>query len=102
MSTIVETVTDLEAKGLSRLSDVQGQALDAIKSAIARIDERLPENRPELPSQVPTVKEIVDTQYTFAKKVLANQEKFAKDVVKAIAPLTLPRSTEAPKVVKAA
>ena len=102
MTKIVNTVTDYEAKGLETLVEVQGRALDYFRTAVERIDDVLPEDRPELPAEVPTVKEIVDTQFAFAKKVLANQEKFAKDLVKAIAPLSLPRQGSAPKVVKAA
>lgn len=102
MTRIVDTVTEYEAKGLETLGDVQTQVLDALKTAVARVGERLPENRPELPAEVPTLKEVVDTQFAFAKKVLANQEKFAKDVVKAVQPLTLGRVADAPKVVKAA
>ena len=42
----------------------------------------------EIIDEVPTLKEIVDTQFAFSKKLLANQEKFAKNVVKAVKPLT--------------
>ena len=45
---------------------------------------------PEVPflDRVPTLDEIVNTQFAFSKKVLTNQEKFAKNVVKAVKPLT--------------
>ena len=39
-------------------------------------------------AEVPTLSEVVDTQFAFSKKLLANQEKFAKNVVKAVKPLT--------------
>ncbi len=92
MSTaIMTTVTDYEDKALQLLAKVQDEVLDYVKQAVQLIDERLPElDLPEVSflDQVPTLEEIVNTQFAFTKKVLTNQEKFAKNVVKAVKPLT--------------
>ncbi|MFP5320901.1 MAG: hypothetical protein ACLGIC_03540 [Acidimicrobiia bacterium] len=90
-TTIMTTVTEYEEKALELLAKVQDEVLTYVKQAVELIDERLPEL--ELPEvavleQVPTLEEIVNTQFAFSKKVLANQEKFAKNVVKAVKPLT--------------
>jgi len=88
---IMTTVTEYEEKVLELLAKVQDEVLTYVKQAVQVIDERLPEvELPELPvlDQVPTLEEIVTTQFAFSKKVLANQEKFAKNVVKAVKPLT--------------
>lgn len=102
MSTpIITTVTDYEDKALQLLIKVQDEVLDKVKQAVQLIDERLPElDLPEVPflDQVPTLEEIVNTQFAFSKKVLTNQEKFAKNVVKAVKPLTRdakPKTTKA-------
>lgn len=92
MSTpIMTTVTEYEEKALQLLVKVQDEVLTYVKQAVQVIDDRLPEL--ELPEvgvleQVPTLEELVNTQFAFSKKVLANQEKFAKNVVKAVKPLT--------------
>jgi len=100
MTKIVDAVTEYESQSLEYITKAQAQILDAVKTVVGSVNERLPEDRPELPAEVPTAKEIVETQFAFAKKLLANQEKFAKDVLKVIAPLTLGRTTTAkPKVV---
>jgi hypothetical protein len=91
MSTILDTVTEYETKALEQLAKVQADVIDYIKKAIAVIDERLPEfdlPENELLAQVPTIQQLVDTQFAFSKKLLANQEKFAKSIVKAIKPIT--------------
>jgi hypothetical protein len=109
MSTpIMTTVTEYEEKALELLAKVQDEVLTYVKQAVELIDERLPEL--ELPEvavleQVPTLEEIVSTQFAFSKKVLANQEKFAKNVVKAVKPLTRdakPKAKAAKATTKAA
>jgi len=92
MSTaVMTTVTEYEEKVLELLTKVQDEVLTYVKQAVELLDERLPElELPEVPvlDKVPTLEEIVNTQFAFSKKVLANQEKFAKNVVKAVKPLT--------------
>lgn len=100
MSTkVITTVTEYETKALEAIVKVQDEVLGYVKQAVEFVDGRiseieLPFELPEIEAlqsildEVPTVSEIVDTQFAFSKKLLANQEKFAKNVVKAVKPLT--------------
>ena len=103
MSKVIASVTDYEDKALELITRVQSEVLVYVKAAVEFVDERvsdveLPFEVPQielLGDAVPTLSEIVDTQFAFSKKLLANQEKFAKDVVKAVKPLT--REASAPE-----
>ncbi len=103
MSTLMTTVTDYEDKALELIVKVQDEVLGYVKQAVELIDDRLPElSLPEVAvlDQVPTLEELVNTQFAFSKKVLTTQEKFAKNVVKAVKPLTRdakPKVKAAPK-----
>jgi hypothetical protein len=99
MSKVITTVTDYEAKALETLVKIQDEVLGYVKQAVDFVDGRiseieLPFELPEIEAldtildEVPTLSEVVDTQFAFSKKLLANQEKFAKNVVKAVKPLT--------------
>lgn len=104
MTKVIDTVTEYEAKALELVTKVQDEVLTYVKQAVEFIDGRisdveLPFEVPELAflDEVPTLSEVVDTQFAFSKKVLANQEKFAKNFVKTVKPLT----RDAKKPVKA-
>lgn len=104
MSTIMTTVTTYEDKALELIVKVQDEVLGYVKQAVQILDERLPEvELPEIAvlDQVPTLEEVVTTQFAFSKKLLTNQEKFAKNVVKAVKPLTRDAKPKA-KTAKAA
>lgn len=91
MSTLMTTVTEYEDKALELIVKVQDEVLGYVKQAVQLIDGRLPElNVADIAvlDQVPTLEELVNTQFAFSKKLLTSQEKFAKNVVKAVKPLT--------------
>ena len=99
MSKVITTVTDYETKAHEVMVKVQDEVLGYVKQAVEFVDGRtsnieLPFELPAIKAldsildEVPTLSEVVDTQFAFSKKVLANQEKFAKNVVKAVKPLT--------------
>lgn len=109
MSTkVITTVTEYEEKALEAIVKIQADVIEYVKKAVQLVDGRissieLPFELPEVPfmAEIPTLSEVVDTQFAFSKKLLANQEKFAKNVVKAVKPLT--REGNKPKAaVKAA
>jgi hypothetical protein len=105
MSTIMTTVTEYEDKALELIVKVQDEVLGYVKQAVQILDERLPEvELPEIAvlDQVPTLEELVTTQFAFSKKLLTNQEKFAKNVVKAVKPLTRDAKPKAKTAAKAA
>ena len=110
MSKVMTTVTEYETKALETLTKVQDEVLAYIKQAVEFVDGRvsdidLPFELPEIEAldnlleEIPTLQEIVDTQFAFSKKVLTSQEKFAKNVVKAVKPLT--RESAKPKTTTA-
>jgi hypothetical protein len=108
MSKVITTVTEYEDKALELITRVQDEVLVYVKAAVEFVDERvsdveLPFEVPqlELLDAVPTLSEIVDTQFAFSKKLLANQERFAKNVVKAVKPLTRDAGTATPKATTA-
>jgi hypothetical protein len=105
MSNIMTTVTEYEDKALELIVKVQDEVLGYVKQAVQLIDQRLPElDLPEIAvlDQVPTLEELVNTQFAFSKKLLVSQEKFAKNVVKAVKPLTRDAKPKAKATPKAA
>ena len=105
MSTIMSTVTEYEDKALELIVKVQDEVLGYVKQAVELIDARVPEfDLPEIAvlDQVPTLEEIVTTQFAFSKKLLTSQEKFAKNVVKAVKPLSRDAKPKAKTTTKAA
>lgn len=105
MTTIMSTVTEYEDKALELIVKVQDEVLGYVKQAVQLIDGRLPEvELPEIAvlDQVPTLEELVTTQFAFSKKLLTSQEKFAKNVVKAVKPLTRDAKPKAKAAAKAA
>ncbi len=104
-TTFMTTVTTYEDKALELIVRVQDEVLGYVKQAVQLLDERLPEvELPEIAvlDQVPTLEEVVTTQFAFSKKLLTNQEKFAKNVVKAVKPLTRDAKPKARTATKAA
>jgi hypothetical protein len=109
MSKVITTVTEYENKALEVIVKVQDEVLGYVKQVVEFVDGRIPEvdlpfELPELTvlDEVPTISEVVDTQFAFSKKLLANQEKFAKNVVKAVKPLTREGAKPKAKTTKAA
>ncbi len=105
MSTILDTINEYEAKALDQLAKLQADVLEYVKKAVAAIEERMPEieiPENEILEKIPSLQAVVDTQFAFSKKLLANQEKFAKNVVKAVKPLTLETLAAKPAETKAA
>ncbi len=95
MSKVITTVTEYEEKALELIVKVQDEVLGYVKQAVQFVDGRisdidLPFEVPEIAvlDELPTLSEVVDTQFAFSKKLLSNQEKFAKNIVKAVKPLT--------------
>lgn len=87
MAEITKTITDIQSKVLEALDTVQAPVVDIVKQTAERIDEVLPENRPELPAQIPNPAELVDLSFAFAQKLLDDQRDFVKSLFDAVAPL---------------
>lgn len=108
MSKVITTVTTYEEKALEAITKLQSEILEYVKSAVSFVDGKisdveLPFELPEIEfvdtvlAEVPSLEEVVNTQFAFSKKLLANQEKFAKNVVKAVKPLTASKKPAATK-----
>ena len=105
MSKVIDAVTDYEDKALELIVRVQDEVLGYVKQAVEFVDARvsdvdLPFEVPQLElldDIVPTLSELVDTQFAFSKKLLANQETFAKSVVEVVKPLTREANAPTPK-----
>jgi hypothetical protein len=87
MAEITKTITDIQSKVLEALDTVQAPVVDIVKQAAERIDDVLPENRPELPAQVPAPAELIDLSFSFAQKLLDDQRDFVKALFDAVSPL---------------
>ena len=105
MSTIMTTVTEYEDKALELIVKVQDEVLGYVKQAVELHRRAPPRARPARDRRARPgahARGLVTTQFAFSKKVLTSQEKFAKNVVKAVKPLTRDAKPKAKAAVKAA
>ena len=96
---------DLEEEFLSTIRKGQEIALDAVKplvEAVHYVIPTMPVVRIPLAERIPTAHEIVTDGYEFAEHLLANQRKFADEMIKATSPLQLGRAAPRRAVAKAA
>jgi hypothetical protein len=106
-SPLTTTITGLEDKILETITSAQQPVVEYVKKAVDLVEDKLPENLPELPfasklaENVPTASEIVDTQFAFAKRLLDAQYDFTKAILGAAAPLLREQPKPAVKVAKA-
>jgi hypothetical protein len=86
-STIVQELT---SEVLNTISKSQAAVVDAIEtcaSAVKSVRPDLPRVNVPFAGKLPTPHDVVASAYDFAEQLLANQRKFAEDVLKATAPL---------------
>ena len=85
---------------LNTVSKSQEAVVDAIKTwveTVQSITPKLPSVNVPLADKLPKPEEVVSNAYEFAEKLLADQRKFAEDMVKA---LELPSSDDKAKAAK--
>ena len=88
-TTALNALTDAEEKVLEILHDLQEQSVAYLRKAVDYIESSLPElPTRELGENVPSFKQVVDNQFTFAAKVLDNQHKFVVEVIETTRPVT--------------
>jgi hypothetical protein len=85
MPVVLDTVVEYENKFVELLEKAQQPVNDAIRKAVEFADERLPEV--EYPATLATPLEVLDTQITFARKLLETNAELAKSVLVTIAPV---------------
>jgi hypothetical protein len=98
--------TDLATKTGDRVLSLIGDAQDAVVSAVSSVSSFVGSVIPELPAlplaeNVPAPRELVDDYFSFAEKALKQQKTYAKDLTKALEPIS-EKFLSSKKAVKAA
>lgn len=99
---MASTVTqELQDQFLSTIRKGQEIALEAIKTMVDTIQTITPKRMPSVSvpfaDRLPKPEAVVASGYDFTEKFLADQRKFADEVVKATAPLLPGRAEAEPK-----
>lgn len=87
MSTMLETVTDLQDRTLEGLGEVQDRVVDALRQAVESGEGFVPELTNRWSDQLPTVKEVAETQFDFLGKLLDQQRTFVDELIDAAKPV---------------
>jgi len=74
---------------LSLIGDAQGAVVNAVSSVSSLVGGVIPE-LPAIPGteNVPAPRELVDDYFSFAEKALKQQKSYAKDLAKALEPIS--------------
>ena len=99
--------TDLANKTGDRVLSLIGDAQGAVVSAVSSVSSLVGSVIPELPAipgseNVPAPRELVDDYFAFAEKALKQQKTYAKDLAKALEPISTKIVPNGKKAVKAA
>ena len=99
--------TDLATKAGDRVLTLIGDAQGVVVSAVSSVSQAVGSVIPELPSlplseNVPAPRELVDDYFSFAEKALKQQKIYAKDLAKAVEPISSKILPNGKKSVKAA
>jgi hypothetical protein len=103
MPKVLDTIVDYENKFVEFVKDAEEPVTDTVRKFVDFADERLPEVT--YPSQLATPLEVLDTQVTFARKLLEANAQLAKSVLIAVAPVagyTVPAKLRTTKSTKTA
>jgi hypothetical protein len=102
MTTSIPTVQEVQDQVIAAVRKSQEATIDAIKGvvdAVSSVTTKLPGTPEKLSvpfaGKLPTPEALVAGAYDFAGQLLAEQRKFAEDILKATAPLR-PTGSEAP------
>lgn len=85
MSTFLDTVVSYEDQLVRLVSNAQAPVVDRVAKGVKLIGDRLPDVT--YPSVLPTPLEVVETQATFAKKLLDANTALVTAVLETVAPL---------------
>lgn len=85
MSTILDTVVSYENQIVDRVKQAKGPVTDYVAKGVNLLEGRVPQVR--YPAALPTPVEVVETQVTFAKKLIDANAAIATAVLKMVAPL---------------
>ena len=94
---VTDTLAKLEDQVVETLESIQDPVVDLAANVAGAVEARLPEvDAPTLPADAPTAREMVDTSFDFARRVLDNQQRFVEAILDATQPLADRVVTEAP------
>lgn len=109
MSAPTEMLTELEDQVIETLTKAQEPVLSSVRRAVELVDGVLPEvtipEAEKLAERLPSAKEIVDSQYAFATRLLKLNHEFVLALLDAVKPLelkVLPEAKPAPKTTRKA
>ena len=86
MPTATEQITKVEDQLLETLTRLQTPVIDALKTVVEKVESRVP----EVPGthNLPDLDELVQSQFLFVEKLIANQKAFATALIEAVKPAT--------------
>jgi hypothetical protein len=85
---IMNRLTATEEKVLDALVGVQEPVVDYVRKAVEYVESAVPAlPTKDMAENLPTVKQVVDTQFAFAAKVIDNQHRFVSDLLEATKPV---------------
>jgi hypothetical protein len=94
MPTATEQITKVEDQFLETLTKLQTPVLDAVKSVVEKVEDRIP----EVPGSenLPDFDGLIQSQFDFFEKLVANQKAFATALIDALKPAA-PKPAAKPK-----
>lgn len=97
MSTILDTVVGYEDQVIDYVKQAKKPVVEYVAKGVALVEDRIPSFT--YPTQLPTPTEVVESQASFAKKLIDANTALVTAVLKTVAPVM---GIEAAKPVKAA
>jgi hypothetical protein len=89
-------LTEAQDKVVETVESFQQPVVEAVRKAVVLVEDRVPEFPTEtVTAKLPTARELVDSQFAFASRLLETSHQFALAMIDAVEPVTV-------KVVKAA
>jgi hypothetical protein len=85
MSTILDSVTEIEEKIVEAVRSIQQPVVEYVSKGVDWAEGRFP--KPTYPENLPKPGEVIETQFNFAKALLDTQREFVSELADAVAPL---------------
>lgn len=85
MSTILDSVTEIEDRFVEAVRSIQQPFVETVSKGVEWAEGRFP--KLTYPEGLPTPGAVVETQFAFAKALLETQREFVNELVDAVTPL---------------
>lgn len=86
MTTVMERIEQLEDRYIQQLKELEQPILDATEDLAERSARFVPE-RPAMFAEMPTMTQLVENQLRFQKRLVDEQTRFTRKMMKAMAPV---------------